>query len=105
MNKILKNLALDLFCNLRNGWKLLRFRSVELDEFRVGLNQAVTLVLFYAFITFACSLISNFSNPAFDINGMANIATQTSFILLFTYIISRTTKIKIETIFVIVLSI
>jgi len=105
MNQNLKKEILALLWNLWNGLKLAVFQKVDVKVFRAGLDQMVMLVLFYCAITFLHSLLLSQPMPEFNITGLANIATQVGLILLSIYTISRFTHIKLETLFIVTLSI
>ncbi len=92
-------------CNLTAGFMLSIFRNVEKRYFHTGIDQVVLLVFTLSVLTFIITLFTSLPEPEFSLMGLADVASQVSFIMLASYILSKLLKQEPDLIMVILLSI
>ena len=105
MFQVIKREFSGLAWNLFLGLRLAGFRRIEISAFRAGHDQVVLLVIFFSLVTFIASLLASLPRPEFNILGIANVATQFGLIFLSLYIISKVTRIRLEQLVIMILSI
>jgi hypothetical protein len=105
MNAFINKEVTGLVWNLKNGLRLLVFRKVPNEGFRVSLDQAVLLVACYFLVTFLLTFVQSLPDPEFSSFGIANLATHITLILFVSFISAKLLKTDTLKNFVIVFSV